>query len=115
MADTLHKLAQIAGSFGEFDEEEELAKTCLALSCQLGRPDSIAYALDVLGWATLCLGDYKRSEECYRESLTIFEAINSRLGIALALGGGGSVFWAIGSDQLPEAARYFEKSMLHLS
>lgn len=110
-ADALHKLAQIAGSFGRYANGKKLAEESLSLSRKLGRADWRAYALDVLGWTTICLGEYAESEAHYREGLAIFQEIGDQLGIALALGGIGSVGWAMGGARLSEAMDYFEKSL----
>lgn len=111
MANALHKLAQICGSFGEYLEAKRLAQESFVLSQTLGRPDWEAYALDVLGWSTLCLGQYAESKAYYQDSLALFEQIGHQLGVALAIGGLGSVAWAIGGPELVEAQHYMEKSL----
>ena len=111
-ANALHKLAQISGSFGHYTEGKKLAGESLSLSRKLGRSDWRAYALDVLGWTTICLGEYAESETYYQEGLAIFQDIGDQLGLALALGGLGSVGWAMGGDRLSQALDYFEKSLV---
>jgi DNA-binding SARP family transcriptional activator/predicted ATPase len=111
MANALHKLAQICGSFGEYLEAKRLAQESFALSQTLGRPDWEANALDVLGWSTVCLGQYAESQAYYQDSLTLFEQIGHQLGVALAIGGLGSVAWAIGGAELVEAQQTMEKSL----
>lgn len=111
LTSVLHKLAQLCGSYGEYSSQKELAEECFQISRRLGRPDRTADALDVLGWATLCLGEYRASEAHYRDALTLFNEIGDRLGIALALGGIGSVAWAISRKRLPEARAYFLRSL----
>ena len=77
----------------------------------MGRPDWIGYALDVLGWVTLCLGDYAACTDHYSASLRLFRDSGDRLGTALALGGLGSVEWARGGERLPQAAAYMAESL----
>ncbi len=111
MTSTLHKMAQLHGSFGAYEEARRLAQESLNLAQTLGRPDWIAYAQDVLGWATLCLGDYVACEGHYWAGLAIFEESGDHLGIALALGGLGSVHWARGGAHLPDALHYMTQSL----
>jgi predicted ATPase/DNA-binding SARP family transcriptional activator len=111
IATTLHKLAQVHGSVGEYAEARRLAQESLELCRQLGRPDWIGYAHDVLGWATLCLGDYTACRTHYTASLRLFRDIGDSLGIALSLGGLGSVEWALGGDRLLPAAAYMTESL----
>ncbi len=73
--------------------------------------DTQAHALDVLGWATFCLGEYDRAKVCYRESLSLFEESGHELGRVLALGGVGSVAWARGGEHLREAEALMAQSV----
>ncbi len=111
IAHVQHKLAQLLCSYGEYTDGRILAEQSLRLCEAIGRPDWRAYALDVLGWATLCLGEYGAAEAHYRRSLALFEQSGDRLGVALALGGVGSVMWAQGAATLGEGQRYMEESL----
>jgi tetratricopeptide (TPR) repeat protein len=111
VANALHKLAVYKSSFGDYIEGKRLAGQSLRLSRQLGRVDWEGYALDVLGWTTFALGDYEESEACYRESLAVFNKIEDRLGLALALGGIGAAAWAVGGEKLAEAKHYMTQSL----
>lgn len=71
----------------------------------------IGYALDVLGWVTLCLGDYAACTDPLRQLAPVSPDSGDRLGTALALGGLGSVEWAHGGERLPQAAAYMAESL----
>jgi len=112
-ASALEKLANLVhATFGDYAECKELAAQSLALSRALGRSDWVAYALDTLGYATFCLGEYNDAETYYRESLALFEAIGDHYGMAMAQGGLGLVFWAMWGGKFVEATAYFQKSLL---
>jgi ribosomal protein S18 acetylase RimI-like enzyme/tetratricopeptide (TPR) repeat protein len=105
----LHELAQLCSHTGEFARGKMFAAESLSISRQLERPDWIANALDALGWATFCLGDYDAATAYYEESLIIFEQSDHQLGKALALGGLALIAWAQG--RLDQARSHAEQSL----
>ncbi len=90
---TAERLAQMLLHLGQVDEALKLAAESLALWRELEHSDeiAIAYALDTLGFAAFCRGDFDHAEHCYEESFKIFEAHNDINGSALALGGLGII------------------------
>ena len=92
-AQTAERLAQILSHLGQIDEALGLATKSLALWRELEYPDEIAvaHALDTLGFAAFCHGDFDHAENCYQESLGIFETHSDLNGKALALGGLGLI------------------------
>lgn len=110
-ANSLHKLAQICCGFGDYLEGKQLAEECLVISRELGRRDLSAQALDVLGWATVCLGEYDAAEAYYQASLAASAEIEDRFGMAMALGGIGSVAWARGPATMAHGHELFEQSL----
>ncbi|MCA9994090.1 MAG: tetratricopeptide repeat protein, partial [Anaerolineales bacterium] len=107
----LHKLAQICCGFGDYLEGKQLAEECLVISRELGRHDLSAQALDVLGWATVCLGEYDAAEAYYQASLAASAEIEDRFGMAMALGGIGSVAWARGPATMAQGHELFVQSL----
>ena len=90
-AQVTERLAQILSHLGKVDEALQWAEKSLVLWRQLEQSEGIAYALDTLGFAAFCKGEFERAEYCYRESLEIFEANEDFNGAALALGGLGII------------------------
>ena len=89
----------------------QLAEECLAVSRELGRPDRIGYALDGVAETCFLLGWYGKANQYYRESLAVFEELGDQLGIALALGGLGSVISKAEGEDRFEAIPYLEHSL----
>ncbi|HXV98195.1 MAG TPA: tetratricopeptide repeat protein [Anaerolineae bacterium] len=61
-----------------------MAAESLALSRRLGRPDSIAHALDTLAASAACLGDYGEALTCIKEHQAICREMGDPFGIALS-------------------------------
>ena len=115
-ANVLCSLARLHALSGSYGQARILAEESLALLRRLApatmqASDTLAHALDVLGWATFCLGEYDRAEACYRESLALFTELGHKLGRVLALGGVGSVAWAQGGKHLREAEALMAESV----
>lgn len=112
IAHTLEKLANtLYGTFGEYDQDKALALEALEICRAMGRPDWTAHTLDTLGFVTFCLGEYESSLAYYRESEALFSEIRDSYGLALALGGLGLIYWALGQEHADESIRYFERSL----
>lgn len=103
-ADALHELAHLCTTHGDYERGRELAYRSLAASERLGRPDWIAYALDTLGWALACLGEYEDATARFAQAKEIFETLGNRLGAARMHANLGSIAWARGEHDVAAEA-----------
>lgn len=110
-ADAVCSLARSYALAGEYVDAKRLARQSLTILRRQGGNNILAHTLDILGWATFCLGQYDESAAAYGESLAVFEELGNPLGRVLALGGVGSVAWARGGESLHEAANLMARSV----
>ena len=90
-AQVSERLAQILVHVGQLGQGLTTAESSLALWRHTGQSEGIAQALDSLGFAHFCQGDFARAITCYQESLERFQDIADLNGQALALGGLGII------------------------
>jgi predicted ATPase/transcriptional regulator with XRE-family HTH domain len=85
MAKALNSLAQVnIHHLGQHAAAKQLVIESLSMSRQLGRPDSITDALNILVWSATCLGDYDEAEAYLKEHHAICLEMDDPLGIAIS-------------------------------
>ncbi|NJN83570.1 MAG: tetratricopeptide repeat protein, partial [Caldilineaceae bacterium] len=104
-------LSDVISTFVDYEEGAQLGRQALALARRLGRPDLIARALDMLAWATNCMGNYDEAESYWQESLEICRAIESLYGVAINLGFLGWTAYCNGGGHLPAGLQYYQEAL----
>jgi predicted ATPase/DNA-binding SARP family transcriptional activator/DNA-binding CsgD family transcriptional regulator len=111
VADALQQLVRICSIQGDYAEGKRLAQECLDVACAAERVYWMAQALLRLSDVSSACGEYGEAERYCRESLTLFERVSNRNGVANALGHLGWINWCLGGARLEEARTYHQQSL----
>lgn len=111
VADALHELSMLYLFIGDYEQGRRMANASLVYSRRIERQDWIAYALVADAWGAFCQGEYQAAQRHYEASLALFEAVDHKLGMSLAIGGLGILALAA-QDDIEQAQLLVEQSLL---
>jgi tetratricopeptide (TPR) repeat protein len=102
MASVLNNLGEVARIQGDYRQAQRSYLECQALRESGEKPD-IARLLHNLGYVTLRLGDCEQARANFQESLSLFQDMGNKRGMAECVAGLASL--AVVQDQPQQAAR----------
>jgi tetratricopeptide (TPR) repeat protein len=104
MASVLNNLGEVARIQGDYRQAQHSYVECQALRKRGEKPD-IARLLHNLGYVTLHLGDCEQARANFQESLSMFQEMSNKRGMAECVAGLASLAVAQGQSHAKRAAR----------